>query len=102
MTHLVDLDEHGPTVRAGVVAVTLLEALRVPPPHSTGSVARAREAPLELVATLVEAASRRAVRIDRVPARERKEDEVFVVRGSERRPAESRIRMLAAQADVEP
>jgi len=35
-----------------------------------------------------------------MPARERKEHEILVVRGSERRPAERRVRMLAANADV--
>ena len=95
-----ELDERGPAIRAGVVAVALLEALRVSPPHLVRGVPGARKSPDELIAPLVETTPGRAVRIDRMAARKRKEHEVLVVSGGRSRPAKRRIRMLAAQADV--
>src|SRR5919106_1135437 len=101
MVHLMQLDEHDPAVRGCVVPVALLEALRVAPPHALRRVPRARESPRQLVASLVEAASSRTIRVHGVAAGHRKDDQILVVRVAHRRPAERSVWVLAAYPDVE-
>src|SRR5918996_2676870 len=100
MVHLMQFDEHDPAVRGGVVPVALLEALRVTPPHALRRVPHARESPRQLVASLVETAPSRTIRVHGVAAGHWKNNEILVVRVAHRRPAERIVSVLAAYPDV--
>ena len=102
MVDLVKLDEGHPAIGMGKVAVTLLHVLRVTPERLEHRMTRAGEVRLEPVTSLVEAASGRAVRINRVPTWNREDHEIFVVGISRGCPPERWVRVLAPDTDVEP